>query len=69
MRTFSALACALMAVGIGIAAPAAASDNKIAFDTPPADALPVVVDPSHGTGHTYLVPDMAVASVACERMV
>jgi 3-deoxy-7-phosphoheptulonate synthase len=26
--------------------------------------LPVVVDPSHGTGHTYLVPDMAVASVA-----
>ena len=27
--------------------------------------LPVVVDPSHGTGHTYLVPDMAVASVAC----
>ena len=27
--------------------------------------LPVVVDPSHGTGHTYLVPDMAAASVAC----
>ena len=26
--------------------------------------LPVVVDPSHGTGHTYLVPDMACASVA-----
>ena len=26
--------------------------------------LPVVVDPSHGTGHAYLVPDMAVASVA-----
>ncbi|MEX0793984.1 MAG: 3-deoxy-7-phosphoheptulonate synthase [Pirellulaceae bacterium] len=26
--------------------------------------LPVVVDPSHGTGHTYMVPDMAVASVA-----
>jgi 3-deoxy-7-phosphoheptulonate synthase len=26
--------------------------------------LPVVVDPSHGTGHTYLVPDMALASVA-----
>ena len=21
--------------------------------------LPIVVDPSHGTGHTYLVPDMA----------
>ncbi len=26
--------------------------------------LPVIVDPSHGTGHTALVPDMAVASVA-----
>ncbi len=26
--------------------------------------LPVLVDPSHGTGHTYLVPDMAAASVA-----
>jgi 3-deoxy-7-phosphoheptulonate synthase len=26
--------------------------------------LPVVVDPSHGTGHTNLVPDMSVASVA-----
>src|SRR5689334_3781109 len=26
--------------------------------------LPIVIDPSHGTGHTYLVPDMAVASVA-----
>jgi 3-deoxy-7-phosphoheptulonate synthase len=26
--------------------------------------LPVVVDPSHGTGHTYLVPQMAAASVA-----
>lgn len=26
--------------------------------------LPVVVDPSHGTGHTYLVKDMAAASVA-----
>jgi 3-deoxy-7-phosphoheptulonate synthase len=26
--------------------------------------LPVVVDPSHGTGHTYLVPDLAVAAVA-----
>lgn len=26
--------------------------------------LPVIVDPSHGTGHSYLVPDMAVASVA-----
>ncbi len=26
--------------------------------------LPVIVDPSHGTGHTYMVPDMAAASVA-----
>ncbi len=26
--------------------------------------LPVIVDPSHGTGHTYLVPQMAAASVA-----
>src|SRR6186713_1583722 len=26
--------------------------------------LPVVVDPSHGTGHTYLVPRMSAASVA-----
>ncbi len=26
--------------------------------------LPVVVDPSHGTGHTYLVPQMAAAAVA-----
>jgi len=26
--------------------------------------LPVIVDPSHGTGHGYLVPSMAAASVA-----
>jgi 3-deoxy-7-phosphoheptulonate synthase len=26
--------------------------------------LPIVVDPSHGTGHTYLVPQMASAAVA-----
>ena len=26
--------------------------------------LPVIVDPSHGTGHAYLVPDMAAAAVA-----
>jgi 3-deoxy-7-phosphoheptulonate synthase len=26
--------------------------------------LPVMIDPSHGTGHTYLVPDMAAASIA-----
>jgi 3-deoxy-7-phosphoheptulonate synthase len=28
--------------------------------------LPVVVDPSHGTGHTYLVPAMARAAVAAD---
>ena len=26
--------------------------------------LPVVIDPSHGTGHAYLVPAMAAAGVA-----
>ncbi len=26
--------------------------------------LPVVIDPSHGTGHTYLVPDLCAASLA-----
>ncbi|MDA0658787.1 MAG: 3-deoxy-7-phosphoheptulonate synthase [Planctomycetota bacterium] len=26
--------------------------------------LPVVIDPSHGTGHAWMVPDMAVAAVA-----
>jgi 3-deoxy-7-phosphoheptulonate synthase len=26
--------------------------------------LPVIVDPSHGTGHTYLVPSLAAAAVA-----
>ncbi len=26
--------------------------------------LPIIVDPSHGTGHAYLVPDMTAASVA-----
>jgi 3-deoxy-7-phosphoheptulonate synthase len=26
--------------------------------------LPVIIDPSHCTGHTYMVPDMAVAAVA-----
>jgi 3-deoxy-7-phosphoheptulonate synthase len=26
--------------------------------------LPVVVDPSHGTGHTWLVPQMCAASIA-----
>lgn len=33
--------------------------------------LPVVVDPSHGTGHTYLVPDMAAASIAagCDGLI
>src|SRR5690606_17590315 len=27
--------------------------------------LPVVIDPSQGTGHARLVPDMCKASVAC----
>jgi len=27
--------------------------------------LPVIGDPSHGTGHTHLVPDMSKATVAC----
>ncbi|MEC8591627.1 MAG: 3-deoxy-7-phosphoheptulonate synthase, partial [Planctomycetota bacterium] len=26
--------------------------------------LPVVIDPSHGTGHTSLVPDMTYAAIA-----
>lgn len=26
--------------------------------------LPVIIDPSHGMGHTYMVPDMAVAACA-----
>ncbi|MCA9168249.1 MAG: 3-deoxy-7-phosphoheptulonate synthase [Planctomycetales bacterium] len=26
--------------------------------------LPVIVDPSHGTGHAYMVPDMTVAAIA-----
>lgn len=26
--------------------------------------LPIVIDPSHGTGHTYLVPSMTLAAVA-----
>jgi len=26
--------------------------------------LPIVVDPSHGTGHTYMVPSMCLAAVA-----
>ena len=26
--------------------------------------LPVVIDPSHGTGHAYMVPDMTVAAIA-----
>lgn len=28
--------------------------------------LPVIIDPSHGTGHTYMVTDMAAAAVAAE---
>jgi 3-deoxy-7-phosphoheptulonate synthase len=27
--------------------------------------LPVIVDPSHGTGHSSLVPPMARAAIAC----
>lgn len=26
--------------------------------------LPVIIDPSHGTGHTYMVADLAVAAIA-----
>jgi 3-deoxy-7-phosphoheptulonate synthase len=26
--------------------------------------LPVIIDPSHGTGHTYMVPDLAVGAIA-----
>ena len=26
--------------------------------------LPVIIDPSHGTGHAYMVPDMAAAAIA-----
>lgn len=26
--------------------------------------LPIIIDPSHGTGHAYMVPDMAVAAAA-----
>jgi 3-deoxy-7-phosphoheptulonate synthase len=26
--------------------------------------LPIIIDPSHGTGHAYMVPDMAVAAIA-----
>lgn len=26
--------------------------------------LPVIIDPSHGTGHAYMVPDMCLAAVA-----
>ncbi len=26
--------------------------------------LPVIIDPSHGTGHAYMVPDMSIAAVA-----
>jgi 3-deoxy-7-phosphoheptulonate synthase len=27
--------------------------------------LPIIADPSHGTGHRYLVPPMALAAAAC----
>ena len=26
--------------------------------------MPIVIDPSHGTGHAYMVPDMCKAAVA-----
>nr|MBP8605665.1 3-deoxy-7-phosphoheptulonate synthase [Phycisphaerae bacterium] len=26
--------------------------------------LPVIVDPSHGTGHAYMVPPMCLAAIA-----
>ena len=26
--------------------------------------LPIIIDPSHGTGHAYMVPDMSLAAVA-----
>ena len=26
--------------------------------------LPVIIDPSHGTGHTYMVPDLSAAAIA-----
>jgi 3-deoxy-7-phosphoheptulonate synthase len=26
--------------------------------------MPIIIDPSHGTGHAYMVPDMAVAAAA-----
>ncbi len=28
--------------------------------------LPIVIDPSHGTGHAYMVPDMCAAAVAAK---
>lgn len=33
--------------------------------------LPIVVDPSHGTGHTYMVPSMTLASIAagCDGLI
>jgi len=43
--------------------------NTLSLATVPAlkqvTHLPVVVDPSHGTGHAYLVPPMCRAAVAC----
>ncbi len=43
--------------------------NTLSLATVPAlkrvTHLPVIVDPSHGTGHSYLVPPMCLAAVAC----
>ena len=30
----------------------------------PLVALPIVIDPSHGTGHAYMVPSMCLAAIA-----
>jgi 3-deoxy-7-phosphoheptulonate synthase len=42
--------------------------NTLALATVPAvkreSHLPIIVDPSHGTGHAYLVPSMAKAAIA-----
>lgn len=43
--------------------------NTLALSIVPAikreSHLPIIVDPSHGTGHAYLVPAMSKAAVAC----
>jgi len=43
--------------------------NTLALSIVPAikreSHLPIVIDPSHGTGHAYMVPAMSKAAVAC----